>query len=146
MSKVEGILNFFIRAQELCSRLQQAGQHLSPTIFNQLILTGLSEQYEHFNVQESFNPSGDYTNLRKKLPSYSIVKEQRLEKSASHVAVLRESLSRVTRNNESKKNNNRAIICHVCGLLCHLARVCTKKEGASCDISKEKEYLEKACR
>ena len=59
MTKGEDIQSFFFRAQELYSRLQQAGEYLTPAIFNALILNGLPEQYEHFIVQESFNPSGD---------------------------------------------------------------------------------------
>ena len=59
MSEGESIQKFFVRAQEFDSRLQQAEEHLSPALFNVLILTGLPEQYEHFIVQESFNPSGD---------------------------------------------------------------------------------------
>ena len=59
MSEGEDNQNYFTRAQELYSRLQQAGDYLSPVIFNAMILTGLLEQYEHLIVQESFNPSGD---------------------------------------------------------------------------------------
>ena len=42
-SEGEAIQNFFLRAQELYSRLQQAGEHLFPAIFGVLMLTGLPE-------------------------------------------------------------------------------------------------------
>ena len=72
MSEGEGIQNFFIRAQESYSRLQQAGERSSATIFNALVITGLLENYQHFIVQESVNPSGDYTDHWKRLLNYSI--------------------------------------------------------------------------
>ena len=40
ISENEGIQNFFSRAQKLHSRFQHAGEHLSPTNFKALILTG----------------------------------------------------------------------------------------------------------
>ena len=72
MSEGEGIQNYFIRAQELYSRLQQARERSSATIYNALVITGLLENYQHFIVQESFNPSGDYTDHWKRLLNYSI--------------------------------------------------------------------------
>ena len=86
MSEGEGIQNFFIGAQELYSRLQQAGD-LSRAILNALIFTGLPEQQGHFIVQESFKSSGDYTDLRQRLHNYSIGEQQNWNKlqSASHV-------------------------------------------------------------
>ena len=71
MSEGEDIQEFFIGARKLFDRLQQARDHLSPTIFKALIPTGLTEQYENFIVQESFNPSGNYTDSRKRLLNYS---------------------------------------------------------------------------
>ena len=70
LTEGEDIQSFFFRAQELDSRLQQAGEHLTPALFNALILNGLPEQYEHFIDQESFNSSGDYTELSKRLLNY----------------------------------------------------------------------------
>ena len=61
------------------SRLQQVGENFRPAFFNALILTGLPEQYEHFIAQESFNPSGDYTDLQKRLLKCSNGEDQRLE-------------------------------------------------------------------
>ena len=82
LTEGEDIQSFFIRAQEVDIPLQ-AGESLNPAIFNAMILNGLPEQCEHFIVQESFNQSGDYTELRKTLLNYSIGKEQRLGLSAS---------------------------------------------------------------
>ena len=145
MSGGEGIQNFFIRAQELYSRFQHAGEHLSSTIFNALYLTGFPEHYDHFIMQESFNPSGDYTDLRMKLLNYSLGKWQTLEQSANHIAKPSKSFSGVTRNNESRKDDKRVDNCFVSGILGHIERDWRKKEGASCNICKRKGLLDKVC-
>ena len=103
ISEIEGTHNFLIRAQELYCRLQPAGEHSNPDIFNGLILTGLPEQYEPPIVRDSFNPSGDNTDLRQRLLNYSIGKEQRLEQSASHDPILLKSFARMTRNKKAEK-------------------------------------------
>ena len=109
LTEGEDIQSFFIRAQELYSRLQQEGEKLTPAIFNALILNGLPEQYEHFIVQESFNPSGDYTELRKRLLNYSIGKRQRLGQSEGHVAMPNKSFSRASRSKGNKKELSLAL-------------------------------------
>ena len=95
MSKGEGIQNFFIRAQKMTSGLQQSGKHSSPAIFDALCLTGLLEKYELFIVDETYNPSGDYTGMRNRLLNFSIWKQQRLKQSANHVAMPSNAFSRV---------------------------------------------------
>ena len=52
----EKLSEYFIRAQELMSRLTEAGENISETLFNALVINGLPEKYEHFILQESFNP------------------------------------------------------------------------------------------
>ena len=54
----EDLDNFFIRGQELLTRLQEAGQAVSETLFNALVLmvlNGLPMRYESFVIKESFN-------------------------------------------------------------------------------------------
>ena len=63
----EAIHQYFIRAQELLKRLHYAGQEVSETLFNAMILNGLPQRYEHFVVQESFNPAESFVELRKRL-------------------------------------------------------------------------------
>ena len=50
MSEGEGIQNFFTRAQELYSPLQQAEERWSHAVFSAVILAGLLEQYKHFSA------------------------------------------------------------------------------------------------
>ena len=53
----EALHNCFIRAQELSTRLEHAGEHLLELLLNARVLNGLPERYEHFVLQESFNPA-----------------------------------------------------------------------------------------
>ena len=59
----EALHNYFIRAQELSSCLEQARKQLSEPLLNAMVLNGLPERYEHFVVQESFNPAGSFVEL-----------------------------------------------------------------------------------
>ena len=63
----EDLESLFIRGQELLTRLQQAGETVSETLFNALVLNGLPMRYESFFIQESFNPATNFTELRKML-------------------------------------------------------------------------------
>ena len=66
----EKLSEYFIRAQELMSRLTEAGEKMSETLFNALVVNGLPERYEHFIVQESFNPAANFTKLRTRLHNF----------------------------------------------------------------------------
>ena len=50
----EALHNYFIRAQELSTSLEQR-EIISQPLLNAMGLNGLPEHYEHFVVQESFN-------------------------------------------------------------------------------------------
>ncbi len=60
----EKLSEYFIKTQELMCRLTETGEKISETLFNALIVNGLPEKYEHFVVQESFNPAANFTELR----------------------------------------------------------------------------------
>ena len=53
----EDLDSFFIRGQELLTRLQAAGEAVSETLFNALVLNGLPMRYESFVILERFNPA-----------------------------------------------------------------------------------------
>ena len=57
LGEEEKLHEYFIRSQELMSRLTEAGEHMTETLFNALVINGLPERYEDFVVQESFNPA-----------------------------------------------------------------------------------------
>ena len=49
-----------IRAQELMTRLSDAGEKLSEAIFIALVLKDFPDRFENFVVQESFNPAANF--------------------------------------------------------------------------------------
>ena len=57
LEDAEELDSFFIRRQKLLTRLQEAGEAVSETLFNALVLNGLPMRYESFVIQESFNPA-----------------------------------------------------------------------------------------
>ena len=66
----EDLDSFFIRGQELLTRLQEAGEAVSETLFNASVLNGLPMRYESFVIQENFNPATNFTELRKRLQNF----------------------------------------------------------------------------
>ena len=54
LEDAEDLDSFFIRGQELLTRLQEAWEAVSETLFNALVLNGLPMRYESFVIQESF--------------------------------------------------------------------------------------------
>ena len=70
----EALQDYFIRAQELSTRLKHAGGHLSEPLLNAMMLNGLPERYGHFVVQESFNPAGSLVELRSAVLGRSAVR------------------------------------------------------------------------
>ena len=67
LEDVEDFDSFSIRGQELVTRLQEAGEAVSKTLFNALVLNNLPMRYESFVIQESFNPA---LTLRKRLQNF----------------------------------------------------------------------------
>ena len=59
------------------SRLTEAGEKKSETLLNALVINGLPEKYEHFVVQESFNPASTFTKLRTRLQNLEESRKQR---------------------------------------------------------------------
>ena len=62
--------SFLNRGQELLTKLQEAGEAVSETLFNGLFLNGLPMRYESFVIQESVNPATNFTALRKRLQNF----------------------------------------------------------------------------
>ena len=66
----QALQNYFFRLQELSTRLEHAGEQLSETLLNVMVLNCLPERYEHFVVQDSFNPAGSFVEFRIKPMNY----------------------------------------------------------------------------
>ena len=51
----EDLDDYFVRSQELITRLSEAVEAITDTLFIALLINGLPDNFEHFVVQESFN-------------------------------------------------------------------------------------------
>ena len=147
----EALHNYFIRAQELSTRLEHAGERLSEPLLNAMVLNGLPERYEHFVVQESFNPSGSFVELRTKLTNYeeSRIHRENLDDADAHVAMASKKF-RTKHKFSGKyttppKSNSAQETCYCCGKICHLQADCYIKDKAECTYCKKKGHLEKVC-
>ena len=137
LDKNEKLSEYFIRAQELMSRLTEAGENISETLFNALVINGLPEKYEHFIVQESFNPAANFTELRTRLQNYD---DSRLQRSQA------EEDSATAMHSGSKGPSKPKGDCFVCGYPGHFAKQCSKRSSAFCPKCKKRGHLPKACR
>ena len=80
---------YFFGAQKLMSRLTKAGEKISET-FNALVVNGLPEKYEHFIVQESFNPAANSPNYEhaNKILMTADSKETKEKKGVQQLCIL----------------------------------------------------------
>ena len=53
LEDAEDLDSFFIRGQELLTRLQKAGEAVSETIFSVMVLNGLPMRYKRFVIQKA---------------------------------------------------------------------------------------------
>ena len=84
----------FFRAKELATCLHHAEEKFSVTLFIAMVLNGLPQRYEHFVVQESFNPLETFVELRKRLTEFEESRRQRDEvEEDQHVATSAKSAS-----------------------------------------------------
>ena len=86
LGPTEKLDDYFVRSQELMTRLSE---RVSDTLFNALVINGLPEQYEHFVVQESFQPATTFQELGTMLHNFEDAKRVRQEEqqTGNHVAM-----------------------------------------------------------
>ena len=89
LGPTEKLDDYFVRSQVLMTRLSDAGERISDTLFNALVINGLPEQYEHFVVHESFQPATTFQELRTRLRNYENAKRVKHEEQqpGNHVAM-----------------------------------------------------------
>ena len=137
----EKLSEYFIRAQELMSRLTEAGENISETLFNALVINGLPEKYEHFIVQESFNPAANFTELRTRLQNYDDSRLQRSQAEEDSATAMHSGNTSGNKGPSKPKGD-----CFVCGYPGHFAKQCSKRNSAFCSKCKKRGHLPKACR
>ena len=54
----------------MSTKLERAGEQLSEPLLIAAVLNDLSQRFEHFVVQESFNPAVSFVELRTRLMNY----------------------------------------------------------------------------
>ena len=86
LGSTEKLDDYFVRSQELMTRLCEAGERISDTLFNALVINGLPEQYEHFVVQESFQPATTFQELRTRLRNFEEARRGGCDKRSSTLA------------------------------------------------------------
>ncbi|XP_046863339.1 uncharacterized protein LOC124457093 [Xenia sp. Carnegie-2017] len=141
LGESENLSEYFIRSQELMSRLTEAGENISETLFNALVINGLPEKFEHFVVQESFNPTANFSKLRTRLQNYEDSWIQRNQGEYSAKAMHSGNASGKNKAPIKQKGT-----CYVCGLPGHFAKQCSKRSSAFCSKCKKKGHLSRACR
>ena len=87
LGDAEDLDSFFIRGKELLTRLEEVGEAVSETLFNAVVLNGLPMRYKSFVIQESFNPSTNLTELRKRLHNFHGSTAQRHKGQSGSVAL-----------------------------------------------------------
>ena len=128
--------SFFIGGQELLIRLQEAGEAVSETLFNALVLNGLPMRCENFVIHESFNPATNFTELRKRLQDFNESTAQRHKGQIGSVAL---AVKRDFKKGPRKGSR------FLCGIPGHFAKDCRREETAQCSECEEKGHLDRAC-
>ena len=89
LEDAEALDSFFIIGQELLTRLQEAREAVSETLFNALVFNGLQIKYESFVIKESLNLAMNFTELRTSLHE-SRAKRYKEQSGSAALAVKRD--------------------------------------------------------
>ena len=116
-----------------------------------MVPNGLPERYEHFVVQESFNPAGSFVELRTRLMNYeeSRIHREIVDEVDSHVAMTSKKAKpkhkSSSKYNAPPKSSSGQLTCYCCGMKGHMKSECYKREKAECTFCKQKGHLVQPC-
>ena len=96
------------------TRLSEAGEAITDSLFNALVINGLPDSYEHFVVQESFQPAKTFPVLRTRLRNYDDSRKARCGERTGHCHTAMQAVR--------KKKGVSSSGCYVCGQKGHMAR------------------------
>ena len=126
ISRLQKLSEDFFQAQELMSRLTEAGEKISETLFNALVVNGLQEKYEHFIVQESFNPAANFTELRTRLKNFDDSRFERNQAEEGRATAMHSNVPGRNKGPSKPKGD-----CFVCGYPGLFAKQCSKRSSLS---------------
>ena len=93
----EDLDDYFVRSQELMTRLSEAGEAITDALFKGLVINRLSDSYGHFVLQESFQSTKTFPELRMRSMNYYDSRKARCEKKTGHGHIAAQLVRKVRR-------------------------------------------------
>ena len=128
-------------------------EHLSEPLLKAMRINGLPERYEHFEMQESFNPAGSFVEFRKRLMNYE---ENRIHREyvndvdcgftcGDDVQETKPKHKSSSRFNAPPKSSSGKLTCYWCDVKAHMKSECYQRKKSECTFCKQHGHLVQPC-